>query len=128
VTTPSAGTAMHPQLTLLLEIQDLRSQYRELKSEPQAVKVEREHFNIDLESAITQLGEKIEELEETLSPAVRARYRKIVPQRDRVVVPVVGGVCYGCFVSIATATVGNPDMHAELRSCEGCGSFIYVLS
>jgi predicted nucleic acid-binding Zn-ribbon protein len=128
VTTPSAGTAMHPQLTLLLEIQDLRSQYRELKSEPQAVKVEREHFNIDLEGAIAQLGEKIEELEETLSPAVRARYRKIVPQRDRVVVPVVGGVCYGCFVSIATATVGNPDMHTELRSCEGCGSFIYVLS
>ncbi len=124
---PNTDT-MHPQLMLLMELQDLRSQHRELEKDDGSAPVEREHFHIDPAEARAQLAEKISELEERLDPQVRARYERIRPQRERVVVPVINGVCYGCFVSIATATVGDQEVHQELQSCENCGSFIYVVS
>jgi predicted nucleic acid-binding Zn-ribbon protein len=90
--------------------------------------MEAEHFHIDLSDARARLEEKIEELEARLEPQVAARYRQIVPTRKRVVVPVIHGVCYGCFVSIPTATVGDHEVHQALQSCENCGSFIYVVT
>jgi predicted nucleic acid-binding Zn-ribbon protein len=117
---------MDPQLTLLLELQDLRAQHRELAANDGSAPMEAEHFNIDVDDALERLAEKIGELEERLAPSVRSRYNRIAPNRDRVVVPVINGVCYGCFVSIATATVGDQDVHQQVQSCENCGSFIYV--
>lgn len=124
----SSSQEMNPQLMLLLELQDLRAQHRELDRNEGVAPVEAEHFNIDRKEARTSLGEKIEELEDRLSPPVRSRYNRIAPNRERVVVPVINGVCYGCFVSIATATVGDQDVHQVVQSCENCGSFIYVAS
>jgi len=124
----SSSREMHPQLMLLLELQDLRAQHRELEGDEGAAPVEAEHFNIDRDEARTTLGKKIEELEDRLSPSIRSRYNRIAPNRERVVVPVINGVCYGCFVSIATATVGDQDVHQLVQSCENCGSFIYVAS
>jgi predicted nucleic acid-binding Zn-ribbon protein len=40
---------------------------------------------------------------------------------------VIEGVCYGCFVSIATAKAGEDEPNKVLRTCETCGRFIYVL-
>ncbi|MEX0843235.1 MAG: hypothetical protein WD960_02345 [Gemmatimonadota bacterium] len=124
------GTAMNPQLRLLMELQDLRAQERELASDGDTALGEQEakHFHIDIAQARSQLRDKIGELEEELSPSVRARYDRVAPVRDRVVVPVIRGVCYGCFVSIPTATVGDREMREDIQSCENCGSFIYILS
>lgn len=119
---------MHPQLMLLMELQDLRAQHRALAAEPLLAEHEAEHFHMDPEEARSALADKITELEERLDPVVRSRYDRVAPLRDRVVVPVINGVCYGCFVSIPTATVGDQEIHQELESCENCGSFIYVLS
>ena len=124
----SSKQPMDPQLTLLLELQDLRSQLRELAEDAGAGEVERQHFHIDLEAARGELKQKIEELEADLTPRVRSRYQQILPHRERVVVPVINGVCYGCFVSIPTATARDQESHTALRSCENCGCFIYVLS
>lgn len=110
-------------MMLLLEIQDLRSQRRELAASPHGVEVE--HFNIDLDRAVAQLEGKIAELEEQLSPPVRSRYRRVAPTLDRVVVPVINGVCYGCFVSVATARAGEQDPNQSLSTCETCGRFLY---
>lgn len=127
--TRSTPGGMHPQLMLLMELQDLRAQHRELAegTESELGEQEAEHFHIDPAEARSQLESKIEELKGQLTDSVRARYERIIPQRDRVVVPVIGGVCYGCFVSIPTATAGNRDVHGDLRSCQSCGCFIYVL-
>lgn len=119
---------MDPQLTLLLELQDLRSQLREMVDGASAGELEREHFNIDLDAAREDLQKKIDELEADLSPQIRDRYHRILPHRERVVVPVINEVCYGCFVSIPTATARDHESQTELRSCENCGCFIYVLS
>jgi uncharacterized protein len=121
---------MNPQLRLLMELQDLRAQERELATEGSAALGEQEvkHFHIDISQARAQLRDKIGELEEELSPRIRARYDRVAPVRERVVVPVIRGVCYGCFVSIPTATIGDRERREEIQNCENCGSFIYILS
>ena len=118
---------MHPQLTTLLEIQDLRGQLRELTTDPAAARVQAEHFNVDLADAAQALEAKITELVGTLDGPIRRRYERTLASLERVVVPVIEGVCYGCFVSIATATAGEVGPNEALRTCESCGRFIYVL-
>lgn len=118
---------MHSQLALLLELQDLRTQYRELQEEPKAEEVESEHFNIDTGEALEQMGEKIDQLEEELETEVKRRYRRVKRSLERVVAPVINGVCYGCFVSIPTARARDQDPNEELQSCENCGRFIYIV-
>ena len=121
-----SNTLLNPQLSILLEIQDMRAQLRELGNSEGSAPMEQEHFNIDLDEAKQHLEEKIDEMVGELSPQIRARYNRIAPNRDRVVVPVIHGVCYGCFVSIPTATAGDQAVHQMVRTCENCGSFIYV--
>jgi predicted nucleic acid-binding Zn-ribbon protein len=116
---------MHPQLMLLLEIQDLYLQRTDLLEEPGVERVEADHFHLDLEKAAAALERKIEELKDRLAPGVRMRCERGFPTLGRMVVPVIDGVCYGCFVSIPTARTG--DFNQTLRTCESCGRFIYLI-
>lgn len=116
---------MNQQLMLLLEIQDLHLQ-RAALLEPGLNQMEANDFHIDPEAAAAALEERIEDLKSHLAPAVRHRCERGLPSLGRMLVPVIGGVCYGCFVSIPTARSG--EVNQELRACENCGRFIYVLS
>ena len=120
--------AMNPNLMTLLEIQDLRSKIRELSDGDQLETLEQEHFNIDPEEAVAQLQERIESLERDLDDHIRRRYSRVAGTVNRVVVPVINGVCYGCFVSVATAVAGEQDPNRDVQSCENCGRFLYFLS
>ena len=117
---------MDPRLTILLEIQDLREHVRELRSEPAAA-LQAEQFNMDVEEGIRRLEAKIADLASGLDPQLRKRYERVAATNERMVVPVINGVCYGCYVSIATATAGAQGPR-PVRTCENCGRFIYVLS
>jgi predicted nucleic acid-binding Zn-ribbon protein len=108
---------------LLLEIQDLHLQRASLLEEPG---VEAKHFNIEPEAAAGALEEKIQELMGGLDPAIQRRCARGLPTLGRMVVPVIGGICYGCFVSIPTARSG--DINQALGTCESCGRFIYILT
>jgi predicted nucleic acid-binding Zn-ribbon protein len=116
---------MNPQLMLLLEIQDLHLHRTALLEEPGFDSVQKKHFNIDPEEAAAALDEKIKELKQGLDPAIQQRCERGFPTLGRMVVPVIGGVCYGCFVSIPTSRVGDGSRDIEI--CESCGRFIYVL-
>lgn len=117
---------MHPQLMLLLEIQDLHSQREALLDESGVDEVEEDHFKLNPKVAVEALDEKISELKEELAPAIRDRCQRGLPTLGRMVVPVIGGVCYGCFVSIPTSRSG--ELNQAVQTCENCGRFIYVLS
>lgn len=118
---------MHPQLESLLEIQDLKAQRRELEEATKEREVEEEVFHISIHEALAQLDEKILEMEETLAPAVRNRYRRLTDRHWRVVAPVIRGTCYGCFVSIPTSLTSGAGRNKELRNCDSCGRFLYLI-
>jgi hypothetical protein len=113
---------MKPQLTLLLEIQDLYLQKTALLEEPGFDDMQEKHFRLDPRVAAAALDEKIEELKLGLDPTIQQRCERGLPTLGRMVVPVIGGVCYGCFVSIPTARTGG---ERDVESCESCGRFIY---
>jgi predicted nucleic acid-binding Zn-ribbon protein len=118
---------MNPQLEMLLEIQDLKSQRRELEERAEEREVEEGLFAMEIEDAVMELGAKIEEMEASLDPRVQSRYRRLAGRRGRAVVPVIRGTCYGCFVSVPTALASDADRNAELRFCESCGRFLYLI-
>ncbi|MBX6362965.1 MAG: hypothetical protein IRZ00_03775 [Gemmatimonadetes bacterium] len=114
---------MHPQLEILLQIQDLRSQRRELVEGEHFRRMEEEEFHINVEEAVRDLDEKIAEMKAALTPAIRSRFERI-DGRGRAVVPVLNGTCYGCFTAVPTSSTGR---HGALLTCEHCGSFLYIL-
>lgn len=116
---------MHPQLETLLEIQDLKSQRAELLEQGDFREVEEEVFGISPDAALEQLDEKIGEMEESLDPKIRGRYRRLAGSRTRFIVPVINGTCFGCFVSIPTAV--TTERNEELRFCDNCGRFLYLV-
>lgn len=117
---------MHAQLELLLELQDLHTQKRSL-SEEDHVEIESGTFDIDIDSALTALDEKLVELEERLEPLVRDRYRDLVHAVQRAVVPVIAGICYGCFVAVPTAHASAARRNQTLGFCAHCGRFLYYV-
>lgn len=122
----SPNTHLNPQLEILLQIQDLRTQRKDLLETEPTRKVEEEEFHIDVDEAVRMIDEKIAELRESLAPNVRARYDRIAAAKPRVVVPVIGGTCYGCFTMIATAAAGTRS-NEVIRACENCGRFVYII-
>jgi predicted nucleic acid-binding Zn-ribbon protein len=118
---------MHPNLETLLEIQDLKTQRRELKEAAPERAMQEEVFHLSPDQAAAQLDEKIAEMEATLPPTVHTRYNRMAARYERVVVPVIGGICYGCFVSVPTALASDADRNQEVRSCQNCGRFLYLI-
>jgi predicted nucleic acid-binding Zn-ribbon protein len=116
---------MHPQLELLLQIQDLKSQRRELAESEPGREVEAREFHIDLEEAVRQLDAHIEELKRELPPPVRGRLEKLARTGGRAVVPIINGICYGCFMAVPTASASLLGHNDVFSYCENCGRFLY---
>ncbi len=117
---------MHPQLEILLELQDLKAQQREMEvaEEESSLEIERKVFHVRLEDAVAQLQTKIQEMEAALDAEVASRYRLIAGKRARAVAPVLNGVCYGCFMAMPTSMSKTNE---QLRWCENCGCFVYFV-
>ncbi|HEX8246524.1 MAG TPA: C4-type zinc ribbon domain-containing protein [Longimicrobium sp.] len=115
---------MHQNLETLLEIQDLKTQRKEL-AEAGEREVQEQVFGLSVDDALQKLDAKIVEMEETLPPQVLSRYRRVSARLPRVVAPVINGTCYGCFVAVPTAQASDADRNAEIRACQNCGRFLY---
>jgi predicted nucleic acid-binding Zn-ribbon protein len=117
---------MDSQVEILLQIQDLKAQRRDLE-EGGGRDFQEKAFNLKPDEAIAQLDEKIDELMNELEPAVRRRYDRIATGGQRAVVPVIKGMCYGCFVSVPIAVSSDPAERIKLRNCDHCGRFLYFV-
>lgn len=118
---------MHPELEVLLQIQDLKSQLKEL-SEGKSAEIEQEQFQMNVDEARGTLAGKIEHMEAELSEPVRRRYARIARGYSRVVAPAIDGICYGCFVAIPTSRWASVAKNAQLDVCESCGRFLYAVA
>lgn len=117
---------MNEQLVLMLEIQDLTSKAREIEG-GELGDLEETHFGVEPDQAVSALRSKADDLMEQLAPNIRGRFKQLVQRTDRAVVPVIDGTCFGCYVSIPTATAGEQQPNAALQTCETCGRFLYIL-
>jgi len=117
---------MHPQLELLLELQDMHAQSQALRDEPLR-KVEEEVFDLRPVEALELLDAKIEELTERLDPTVQRRYVDLSETLDRAVAPVLNGICYGCFVATPTAWSSEVGRNDRITVCAHCGRFLYYV-
>jgi predicted nucleic acid-binding Zn-ribbon protein len=43
----------------------------------------------------------------------------------RTVVPVLQGICYGCFMAVPTAWASEVERNARIDVCQNCGRFLY---
>jgi len=118
---------MHPHLEILLEIQDLKTQRRELTDAGANREVQENVFGLGVDEALRQMDEKVEEMIASLPPLVRGRYERMSARQARVVVPVIRGTCYGCFVQVPTALASDAERNAEVRTCQNCGRFLYLI-
>jgi len=117
---------MHPQLELLLELQDLQTQWRALQNEPLR-EVEEAVFALRPEEARELLVSKITELSDRLDPGIQRRYFDLVATVDRAVAPVLNGICYGCFVATPTAWSTEAGRNDSIGVCDHCGRFLYYV-
>jgi predicted nucleic acid-binding Zn-ribbon protein len=118
---------MHAQLEILLQVQDLKAQRRDLAEGMSERQVQQEAFALEADRAIVQLEEKIGELLDELEPKIRKRYDRLEVGVQRPVVPVIKGMCYGCFVSVSISVASDPQERAKLRNCDHCGRFLYFV-
>ncbi len=118
---------MHPHLEILLEIQDLKTQRRELEETGADREVQESVFGLGIDEALGQIDAKVEEMLESLPTAVRSRYVRIAARNTRAMVPVIRGTCYGCFVQVPTALASDAARNEEVRSCQSCGRFLYLI-
>ncbi len=118
---------MHPHLETLLEIQDLKTQRRELAEAGLDREVQESVFGLSVDDALAQIDEKVTEMEASLPPQVRGRLQRMQAKHPRVVVPVIRGTCYGCFVQVPTALASDVDRNEEVRTCQSCGRFLYLI-
>ncbi len=84
-------------------------------------------FDMRVEDAIRLLEEKLVELERRLDSEVQSRYRLMAEKGMRAVVPVLSGICYGCFVAVPTAWAAESERNLKLDVCDHCGRFLYHL-
>lgn len=117
---------MHPQLELLLELQDLHTQRRALQEEPLR-DVEEAVFELRPEEALELLDSKITELVGRLDATIQRRYTAFIETGGRAVVPVLNGICYGCFVATPTAWSSEAGRNDSIGRCAHCGRFLYYV-
>jgi predicted nucleic acid-binding Zn-ribbon protein len=117
---------MHPQLELLMELQDLHTQRHALHDEPLR-DVEEAVFELRPEEALALLDAKTMELAGRLDPGIQRRYLDLISTLDRAVAPVLNGICYGCFVATPTAWSSEAGRNDSLGVCDHCGRFLYYV-
>jgi len=114
---------MNEQLKLLIMLHDLDLQLKECRNQ-ETRRVEEKH-GFRLVDHSQELIQAREELVTRLSPTLVSRYELLMNKYGRAIVPVVHGVCYGCFILLPTAEAYQRDKNERVSSCSNCGRFLY---
>jgi predicted nucleic acid-binding Zn-ribbon protein len=113
------STTMHPQLELLIRLHDMELMLKE-SEELAAAGVEVKFKLEDME----KLEEARQRLVTSIEPEHMNHYEKLGP-KGRPVVPVVDGICYGCFMRLPTEVATQTERNAKVSTCMNCGRFLY---
>lgn len=106
---------MNKYLEYLLQLQQIDIQIKEKEVE------EKIGFKFD---NIEKLKDAREKIIEKLGPQLYNKYERIKNAYGNSVVPVVNGICLGCFSVLPTALVSQKDNNEKIINCPNCGRFL----
>src|SRR2546429_8554160 len=95
---------MNNKLQALVALQDLDLMIREAKDPEQATREEELGFPL---SGVDKLERTRDRLAKQIDEQLLQRYERMSRRFTRVVVPLGGRVCLGCFLGVSTATRRN---------------------
>jgi predicted nucleic acid-binding Zn-ribbon protein len=113
---------MNPQLQILIALQDILLLIREAKDPNQKKTMDKIGLRMD---NLTSLESTRAELEGQLNLSILGEYNRVRQRYGRIVAPVIGGICYGCFMKIPSAIDTADSRNDALHRCENCGMFLY---
>ena len=110
---------MHPQLQLLVALQDMEGMIREVEEKSEELEgMGFKHGGLDnLKAARDELAAKIE-------PRLMSWYRRLTGKFGHAVGPVVNNLCTGCFANIPSSFVSKTNVN-KVQKCESCGRILY---
>jgi predicted nucleic acid-binding Zn-ribbon protein len=110
---------MHPQLQLLVALQDTEGMIQEVENE--GAQLEGMGFS---HGGLEDLKKAHDELVTKIDPRLASLYRRLKGKFGHAVVPVVGNLCTGCFANIPSSFVSKTN-EDRVQKCESCGRILY---
>ncbi len=116
---------MHPQLELLIMLQDIDTLIKESQNEKQRRELSDLGFSIseplpDLEDVRRRMAKRIDK-------QVLSGYERLRLRYGHAIVPAVDEVCYGCFMRMPTSFTTGKDRNEQITTCPNCGRYLYWL-
>jgi predicted nucleic acid-binding Zn-ribbon protein len=112
---------MNNELQALVALQDLDLMIREAKDPERANQEEELGFPLN---GMNKLERTRERLAKQIDERLLQTYERMSRRFTRVVVPVEGRVCLGCFMGLPTANRRNIEP-GNVENCENCGRILY---
>jgi len=109
------------QAQLLVALQDLEQMIHEAEDPEQRAQLETLGFPV---TGLDDLHSAQEKLETQIQPAMLNRYRRLARRMGRAIVPVVDGVCTGCFTNVPSIFTSSVN-RGKVINCETCGRMLY---
>jgi predicted nucleic acid-binding Zn-ribbon protein len=107
---------------VLVALQDLEEMIREAEDPGNRAQLERMGFPV---TGLDGLKAAQKKLEATVSPQLLNRYRRLADRPGgRAVVPVVDGVCTGCFTNVPSSFTSSVNA-GKVMYCETCGRILF---
>lgn len=107
---------------ILVALQDLEQMIREAEDPGNRAALEKMGFPV---TGIEELKAAQTKLEASLTPQVLSRYRRLTDRAGgHAVVPVVDGVCTGCFMNVPTSFTSSVNV-GKVMYCETCGRILF---
>ncbi len=109
------------QAKLLVALQDLDQMIKEAEDADTSGQLKDMGFTLD---GVAELQAAREELAKRVKPQLLNRYERVSKNYDRVIVPVTGELCLGCFAKIPTSFRYEKN---TILTCESCGRILYFI-
>ena len=117
---------------LLSEAEKAAEEYRETnltaknaKKEYDQVRAVCEKERDDSAEMLASFDEKLEQIRKEVDPALFQRYEKVKQHYAAPIVPVIGGKCSGCNMSLPMVMLKRLNAPDAVLECENCGRILY---
>lgn len=117
---------------LLSEAEKAAEEYRETnltaknaKKEYDQVRAVCEKERDDSAEMLASFDEKLEQIRKHVDPALFQRYEKVKQHYAAPIVPVIGGKCSGCNMSLPMVMLKRLNAPDAVLECENCGRILY---